>query len=183
MFIYSLRRILAGWLFFPKIILNQITFPFHIPHGQPSSPCASCCSIYLPGRKTKGGVPSFWPGLKAVKGQRSDFLAVLGWHCGLRQGSRSPFCRLCAHLLSGAVSDRPHESWDGRQYLQILYHVRPPRGLWAFCCQHEPRCCDVVQQAPPNVCQRAEGSSPDRGNVTRRGWTWQGTWAKTLSSC
>lgn len=74
------------------------------------------------------------------------------------------FCRVCAHLLPGAVSNWPHESWDRCQYLQVLYHVWPPRGLWAFCRQHEPRCCHVVQQAPADIRQCAGGSSTHRGN-------------------
>lgn len=90
---------------------------------------------------------------------------------------QSLFCRFCAHLLSGAVADWPHESWDRCQHLQILYHVWPPGGLRAFCSKYEPRCCSVVQQAPPNVCECAEGSSPHRGSLT----PWVGEWAKALS--
>lgn len=78
---------------------------------------------------------------------------------------QSLFYRVCAHLLSGAVTDWPHESWDRCQYLQILYHVWPPGGLWAFRGKYEPRRGSVVQQAPPNIRERAEGSSPHRGNI------------------
>lgn len=54
-------------VFFPPNYFEPNDFSSHIHHRQSSSPCASCCSVYLPGRKTKGGVPSFWLGLKAVK--------------------------------------------------------------------------------------------------------------------
>ena len=182
MFIYSLRIILAGWLFLPQTISNQTTSPYaKDSHNLHMPPVVE----FTRQEGTKNGVPSLWLGLRAVQ-EVHVWLphSFLGEYCRLRQGSLSPFCRLCAHLLPGTVSDRPYEPRNGRQYLQVLHHVRPPRGLWAFCCQHEPRCCNVVQQAPPDICQCAKGSSTYRGNVTHCGqWPWQGRWAKALSRC
>ena len=141
---------------------EPLTCLSHIPRAAVNSTWPPVVE-YMGQEERKGCCPVFSTGTQSCGGNKGSASSQpLGT---VLQADRalSPLCRLRAHLLSGAVSDRPHEPRDGCQHLQILYHVRPPRGLWAFCCQHESWCGHVVQQTPPNICQRAQGSSTDRG--------------------
>lgn len=126
-----LKNILNWMIFFPNHFEPSSLF-FPVYPGQWWSPCGLLLLILCARkeeRKKKRIVShlSYWES-KPLRKNRFSFLTV-SWAgaLGLKQGSL--FCRLCAHLLSGAVSDWPHESWDRCQYLQVLYHVRSPRGL------------------------------------------------------